>query len=226
MATRRGLNATLSYPRDGKTHVYRVRCTTISHGLQLVSTESQSRTERALYPMKQVPTQFSITVALKGYPEHRHFSDWLATYAMFALNPDRGGKYPQMTVSVPSRNFQRAGVPLSGAEWGDKVGRILWNRVVTFETSGEPWDSRKPRYSRYEDPENAQAYRENRYFYPAGVQLTGDQVPADGTYVDIVRPGDGGLTAQERQDRNAMLDSYDSTPITLADDTTPDEGTS
>jgi len=187
---RRGLNATLSYPRDGKTRAYRVRCISVQHSVELVSTESQGRTQRALYPMKQVPGQFAIKVALIGYNEHTHFSNWLSEYSMFALNPSRGGPYPQMIVSVPSRRFQRSGVPLTGVEYGDHVGAILWNREVIFETTGEPWDSKKPRYSQYEDPENAQAYRENRYFYPSGIQLGGDEAPAKGTYIEIVNPKD------------------------------------
>jgi hypothetical protein len=223
---RRGLNATLSYPQDGKIRAYRVRCINVTHGFQLVATESAGRTERALYPMKQVPTPFSITVALIGYREHTHFSNWLSTYAMFALNPDRGGSYPEMSVSVPSRNFSRRGVPKTGMEYGDHVGAILWNRVVTFETTAEPWDSGKPKYSRYEDPENAQAYRENRYFYPAGIQLSGNQTPADGTYVPIVNPGDATTTRQDKQDYADTVGTYDSTPITFADDGSPEEGTS
>lgn len=222
---RRGLNATLSYHKDGKIHAYRVRCTGIQHGFELVATESQGRINRALYPMKQVPTEFAITVALKGYDEHTHFSDWLATYSMFALHPDRGAEYPQMKVSCPSRNFTRKGVPKMGAEYGDHVGAILWNQVVTFETSSEPWDAKKPTRSHYEDPENAQAYRENRYFYPSGVQLSGNERPADGTFVEIIRPRDTQLTGSEKTLRKDSLDAYDFTPITLVDPS-PSEGTS
>jgi hypothetical protein len=184
--TRRGLNATLSYPWEGKRRAYRVRCISITHGMQMIYTESQSRTRRAMYPMKRVPTQFSITAALVGYEEHRAFSNWLSAWAAYAISPDLRVAVPVMTVTVPARNFTRVGVPITGVEWGDHVGSMVWNRQIVFETTAEPWDSKKPRYSRYVDPTNSVGYRENRYFYPAGVQLSGDQVPADGTYVPII----------------------------------------
>jgi len=220
---RQGLNATLSYPYDGKTHAYRVRCITIVHGLELVFDESQGRTQRALYPMKQIPTQFTITAALVGYAEHTNFSDWIADYSLYALHPDRGGPFPQMSVSVPSRGFRRSGVPISGMEWGDHVGAMVWNRVITFETTSEPWDAKKPRYSRYEDPEvSSLAYRENRYFYPKGKQLSGNQAPAEGTFIDIVKPQGadwrGSANQQAYQDQK---DAYDYTPITPPTEATP-----
>lgn len=224
--TRQGLNATLSYPYDGKIHAYRFRCDKIIHGVELVADESQGRTQRAMYPKKQIPAQFSINAVLVGYTEHTDFSNWLSAYSLYALHPDRGGTFPEMSVSVPSRNFQRAGVPISGMEYGDHVGSMVWNRMVTFETSREPWDAKKPRYSKYYDPVEAFAGLENRYFYPKGVQLGGDEVPADGTYIDIIKPrgiqwtdaGDfvdpGVVTAVEAYGPDLDVDSV------------PDEGTS
>jgi hypothetical protein len=221
---RQGLNATLSYPYDGQTHAYRFRCGTIMHGTEMLADESQGRTQRALYPKKQIPSQFSVTAILVGYVEHTDFSNWLASYALYALHPDRGGAYPEMTVSVPSRDFRRAGVPITGQEYGDHVGSMVWNRVVTFETSREPWDAKKPKYSRYQDPVEANAGLENRYFYPSGVQLSGDEVPADGTYIDIVKPK--GVQWEKASDyvEPQVTDAVDA--YTADADSAPDEGTS
>jgi hypothetical protein len=211
--TRRGLNATLSYPWEGKRRAYRVRCISITHGMQMIYTESQSRTKRAMYPMKRVPAQFSITAALVGYNEHRAFSNWMTSWAAYAISPDLRTAFPVMTVTVPARNFTRVGVPITGVEWGDHVGSMVWNRQIVFETTGEPWDSKKPRYSRYEDPTNSIGYRENRYFYPAGVQLSGDQVPADGTYVPFVDPASATWTEEQQ----ASLDAANAAVSDLPD---------
>jgi hypothetical protein len=220
---RRGLNATLSYPYGKTTHAYRVRCTTIVYGLELVFDESQGRTMRALYPMKQIPTQFTISAALVGYKEHTSFSDWLSDYALYALNPPAGASFPVMSVSVPSRGFSRSGVPVSGMEWGDHVGSMVWNRAITFETTGEPWDSKKPKYSRYEDPEvSSLAYLENRYFYPSGVQLSGNEAPPDGTYVAIVKPKGADWQGSEgQQTLKDAKEAYDYSPIVPPTEATP-----
>ena len=68
---------------------------------------------------------------------------------------------------------------------------MVWNRIITFETTSEPWDAKKPRYSQYHDPINSIAFRENRYFYPSGTQLSGNEVPPDGTYIPVAWPPGG-----------------------------------
>jgi len=220
---RLGLNATLSYPYEGKTHAYRFRCGTLVHGTEMLADESQGRTQRAMYPKKRVPSRFIVTAILVGYVEHTDFSNWLSAYSLFALHPDRGGAYPEMTVSVPSRNFTRTGVPITGMEWGDHVGSMVWNRAVTFETVREPWDAKKPRSSAFYDPVESNAGLENQYFYPLGTQLSGNEAPTAGTYIDIVKPK--GI-AWERTKDFVQEQYVTETEAYLGDDSTPDEGTS
>jgi hypothetical protein len=197
--------------------------------MELIYTESQGRTQRAIYPMKRIPTQFSITAALVGYGEHRAFSDWMSEYADYAVTPDLRAAFPVMTARVPARDFTRTGVPVSGWEWGDHVGAMVWNRLISFETTSEPWDSARPKYSKYHDPINSLGYRENRYFYPAGVQLSGDAVPPDGTYVPIYSPpgvervGQDSANAQTSDWAQGAEESVSNPPDTTANE--PDEGT-
>jgi hypothetical protein len=168
-----------------------------------------------------------VTAILVGYTEHTDFSNWLSSYSLFALHPDRGGAFPEMTVSVPSRNFTRSGVPISGMEWGDHIGSMVWNRLVTFETTREPWDAKKPKYSRYLGPVESNAGLENQYFYPSGLQLSGDEVPTDGTYIDIVKPK--GIEWQKTQDyvQAQYVDQVDAySADSTVEDPAPAEGTS
>lgn len=188
---RKGLNATLTYQRGGVQRAYRVRCDMIAHGTQMVAEESQARLRRAYYPHRVSTQQFSIRVILIGYPERRSLSNWLASYSSFVLDPDISGiNYPTMSVTVPSRDFSQRGVPLSGFEWGDHVGSMVFTPTITFEPAYEPWDKAKPAITRVED--TWQAFSKDdavKYFYPFSTQLTGDNAPT-GTYDQPIYPAD------------------------------------
>ena len=180
--SRQGLNASLTYYGRGKNQQgYRVRASNIQHGMKVIYTESSARVRRVLYPHRLSSAQFSITVELVGEAEYVSFSNWMAAYAEYALNqpPGAPSDFPFMTVSVPSRNFLRYGVPLTGFTWGDKVGGMLWEQQVTFETYREPGEAKTTGFSAYSAPING--YQTSQYFYPSGQQLTGSNAPPDGT---------------------------------------------
>lgn len=192
MAPRQGLNATLSYQRGGTTAAYRVRCSGVQHGTQMIAEESKSRLRRAYYPHRLSTQQFMITVELKGYPEHRSLSTWLAGYSSYALDPDinSGTNYPTMSVSVPSYDFVHRGVPLTGYEWGDHVGSMVWQIGIIFEAAYEPWAKAKPAVTRVVNAWHAFSKDEAiKYFYPFGTQLSGEQAPSGG-YDKPIYPGD------------------------------------
>lgn len=107
----------------------------------------------------------------------------MATYADYVLDLDlRDGQFPAMTVQVPSRSFIKKGVPLSGFEWSDRVGAMLWSPQVVFETSEEPSDLGKQVATSRVTGLVALTDKDMRYFYPTGTQLSGSQTPPDGTY--------------------------------------------
>jgi len=175
---RQGLNATLSYRRGEATRAYRVRCNGITHGTQMIFDESQARLRRAFYPHRVSTQQFSITVELKGWEERKSLTDWLASYASYALDPDLGGDYPTMAISVPSYEFSHRGVPLTGYEWGDQVGSMVFTPTIVFEAAYEPWDKAKPAVTRVENAWKAFAQDDAiKYFYPFGEQLSGQEAP-------------------------------------------------
>jgi hypothetical protein len=83
--------------------------------------------------------------------ERTVFSNYLNDYSQRALDPGLTGAFPQMSVRVSARNFQRSGVPLSGIEWGTHTGAFVWTPQVTFETTvdGSIGDSENPSVSRF-----------------------------------------------------------------------------
>jgi hypothetical protein len=187
--SRRGLNCTLSYPLGGANQVFRVRVDSLGHGLTMVADESMARNSRAYYPHRLAPARFYLRVLLKGHPERQSFANWMQRYADYVMNPGlpAGSGFPDMRVLVPARNFDREGVPLTGFEWGDTIGGMLWTPTITFETTREPQDTESWSASSFvhaQDPDM-------RYFWPMGTQLGNNSVPS-GSYTKIINGEDGG----------------------------------
>jgi len=188
---RQGLNATFSYPWDKAQRAYRVRANMLNHGMKIIFDESQSRLDRAFYPHRLSSAQFAVGVQLKGEDEYRSFTSWMATYAERALNLDvASGEFPSMMVSIPSHGFLKKGVPLSGYEWSDMVGAMVWSVQVVFETAEEPLDPNNRVQHSHVEGLRAKTDRDVRYFYPTGTQLSGNATPPDGTYSKVLSPED------------------------------------
>jgi hypothetical protein len=188
--TRFGLNCTLSYLRGSSTYVYQVRCNGVTHGVAMVSDESQARSHRAFYPHRVAPQRFAITVQLVGWDERRSFTNWMASYASYAIDPDLAAtSFPSMTVNAPSRSFLSKGVPLEGYEWGDHIGSLVFQPTIVFEPAISPGQTAAPDTSAVDNKWSSFAKDPAiQYFYPIGTQLGGDSAP--GVYDHIVYPGD------------------------------------
>lgn len=178
---RQGLNCTLSYPDiSGTTRTYQVRAGAISHGIQMVYAESEARSQRAFYPHRTAEEQFSVVILLKNWTERTDFVNWLATYASYAVNPDLiQGIFPWMTVSIPVRSFSKAGVPLTGYEWGAHTGMMMFTPQILFEAASSPGQrAGQPDVSSVINQWSAFASDPAiQYFYPFGTQLNGSQQP-------------------------------------------------
>jgi hypothetical protein len=203
-----GNNCTLSYIRGSVRYSFRLRCIGISHGFTVLGDQSQARTHRAFYPRMVVPSQFSMTFALKARPnlighktvvvkgkrvanvgEYEHFNAWMFDYMQFMLleNADEAAtptKLATMVVSCPARNFYREGVPLGPIEFGDHVGSMLWRQSITFETTKEPLDT-DPNTSKFA-PGFTAADKNAGYFYPKSHQLNGSDAPLIFDTVSII----------------------------------------
>jgi hypothetical protein len=200
---RQGLNCSLSYVDAGKTkRVYKVRVDQYTRGSVMVFEESQARTRRAFFPHRRAEDQFTINVILIGQAERRSFTSWLMGYCNYVLDTDlTAGTFPAMTMVLPSRpdasgNTIRYGIPLTGVEWGDHVGSMVWNHAVIFESV--PAQMAVSKTSR---PLNVNAGTDpaNEYFYPSQTQLSGNQKPF--VYTDVVTA----LADSTNQDAAATL---------------------
>lgn len=193
---RRGLNASLTYLRAGKTpYSYSVRVSALSYGVKVIYDESQARVRKAFYPHRLSSAQFSIGLELVGEPEYVSFNRWLAEYARYLLGTDLSiSQFPAMTVSVPSRRFLRRGVPVQGYAFGDHVGAMLWEPQIVFEAAEEPLDASQKNLalSRF-DAGLTSIDPAVRYFYPGSTQLSASQTPPNGTFT---RPLDAAAVVQ------------------------------
>lgn len=180
---RRGLNCTLSYSDGVSLRTYRVRADMASHGVVMVYEESASRTVRAFYPHRPAESPFQINVVLIGQAERTSFTNWLDGYATFVMDRDlASSKFPPMVVNIPSRKFLKVGVPLTGYEYGDHVGSMVWNHNVTFESVPSQVNpnstSRTIAITTALDPATS-------FFYPFSEVLSGDQAPK--VYTQVIK---------------------------------------
>jgi hypothetical protein len=188
---RQGLNCKLSYTdAGGVNHVYQIRAGQLGYGVEMISAESAARTQRAYYPHRSAMQQFTVQALLKDWDERTDFTNWLSSYAAYALNPDTTQQYfPFMTVSVPLRNFLQYGVPLQGYEWGAHTGMMMFATDIVFEAATSPGQSpNAPAVSSVINQWTAFSSDEAiEYFYPFGIQLAANQ---QGNYAQIQYPGD------------------------------------
>jgi hypothetical protein len=188
---RAGLNCTLSYSYSGKTYAFQIRAQEIAYGSRMVAEEAQARTRRAYYPHQVSSIPFSVTPIIKGYAERTAFSNFLGDYVKRIQDPSLSvSSFPTMKVVCAARSFQRWGVPTSGIEWGDHVGSMVWTPQVVFETHVDQSLGDTPGsydwVSFFVFQKNAlEASPQLAYFYPNGVQLSGDQIPAAGTFDQV-----------------------------------------
>lgn len=185
---RRGLNCNLSYSYGGKTYAFAIRAQEIAYGSRMVAGESQARTRRAYYPHQVSSVPFSIVPIISGYRERVQFSNYIADYIKRVQDPSLSvSKFPTIKVVSAARNFVRWGVPVSGIEWGDHVGSMVWTPRVVFETHVDqslgdtPGSYKWVSYFQLDDSSVA-ASPQIKYFYPSGVQLSGSEVPDADAY--------------------------------------------
>lgn len=136
--TRGKTNCTLAYGSGTDRHVFSTRARGISHGFEVIATESQARRYRAFYPHQRALSPFSVEFELIGYNELKSVMGFFRSYIEQVLLIS--SKY--VTVSVPSRDFFRAGVPIGGVIDTDHTGSNVFMPVITFESITDPLDTR------------------------------------------------------------------------------------
>lgn len=185
---RSGLNTTLSYSYAGKTYMFQVRAQEIAFGSRMVAGESQARTRRGYYPHQVSSVPFSLVPIINGYSERTQFSNFLYDYVQRIQDPSLSvSAFPTMKVVSSVRRFTRWGVPVAGIEWGDHVGSMVWTPRVVFETHVDqslgdtPGSYQWISYFQL-DQSSVERSPQIKYFYPAGVQLSGSELPDPGAF--------------------------------------------
>jgi hypothetical protein len=166
-------NCTLVYSAGGKAHVFQAWGIAYSHGFELTATESVSRRQRAYYPRRVNPTQFTVTLALKANTqvdrndrpiafssEYDRWGVFMAGYFNYMLELGRQeGSAPtqfpgMMQVTMAGRNFSRYGIPLN-TSFGDHLASIFYTPTIMFETAIDPYDPSTAFLTSWVDDQNA-----------------------------------------------------------------------
>lgn len=170
-------NCTMSYTAAGGTWLMQTRCNRLGHSFSMVATESQARSTRGYYPQQRATGVFMVGLELNGYQEFEPVMSFMAGYVRAALRNTTG--IPLMSVSIPSYDFWRIGIPTGGVSFGDHVGSNVFTPSLEFESVTDPLD---PRLAVGFDPNLISVFDENRptdptlgispddatrFFYPA-----------------------------------------------------------
>lgn len=130
-------NCTLSYTISGRAYAAKLRCIMVQISYSVNSEESHARTYRAFYPHRRSQGSFALQFQFKGWAEHTEAMTWFQDYINNALNDQGTGL---MSVTVPSRDFSRTGVPTVGQQFGDHVGSMVFNPTIQFTSLADPSD--------------------------------------------------------------------------------------
>lgn len=202
-------NCVLSYSHQGA-NTAQLRCNGISISYALNSEESHARQHRAFYPHRRSQGGFTLKFECKGWKEANQLSSWLKAYAQVVLNLGTADVPPPMTVSVPSRNFLRLGIPRAGIAFGDHLGSMVFAPSIAFVSVSNPDDAstgilRRSQAStalyRGTDPATVSFYPEQAIKRPGKL---GDQI-----YNDVINAGM--LTSQQLQDQIQAATTVDPT---------------
>lgn len=131
-------NCSMSYSRNSGVNSFSTRAVAVGHGFEVIFTESHARQYRAFYPHQRALSPFTLQLDLIGYGELKQVMDFLRGYITALM----GSANAPVTVSVPSRNFLRTGVPIGGIIDGDHTGSNVFQPAIIFESVTDPLDTR------------------------------------------------------------------------------------
>lgn len=176
--TLNGNNSVFQFTSGTDVAVFNARVSKVGKSFAVIATESHARQHRAMYPHQRAEGPFSVTLDLKHYTEFKLFMDFMRDF-MSALMSSQNRPMPLMSVSVPSRNFWRLGVPVNGVSDGDHIGSNLFQPTIVFESVVDPLDptvatgyNNAGSFSQF-DPNGSAADTAAQFFYPSA-GLTND----------------------------------------------------
>lgn len=184
-------NLIFSYSKQGVRQSYRCYGTMLNYDMAAVSEESAARRYRAFYPHSFAVGPFAVTVINNGYREYRAFNEWMTAYVGYLLDPQDFDQQPVMAVAAVGKDFWRLGIPKSGMEFGNRLGRIAYSQTISFEAANDPLEKGTVVASKFVDATNRADFNVG-WFYPSSEYITSEgtltlkqaaEVPYDQTYV-------------------------------------------
>lgn len=158
---------------------YEVTVTTISHGISIAAgAPDQARNHRAYYFSRRTSGSFTLGLVFTSQKAYGDFGAWLQAYGSKVSAP--GVKVGAMRVSIPSREFERVAVPVSGTTYGEQVGQVSYPMSLRFDGGRDSEDFSSPAISQFVAPIFNQ--EESAFFYPGGTQLSGAGSKEDALY--------------------------------------------
>lgn len=179
------------------------RATDVQYGDTLVSTDLHARATETMYSRWRVAADIGLVVRFSDYDDYLAFQVWMQQWGhAWSVS---GSKQPGiMQFIIPSANFNRLGVPQSPIPLGDAPEDVVWDVNLSFLAVDRTLTGKD--VSTFYLPDARHIQPATPFFYPGGVQLSGDQTETDGIY-------DGTLTQQQIDSINSQNGAEPPPPV-------------
>lgn len=162
-----GENALLASANYG-TFVCRV--TAVSYGMKIVGEQQDARASQTFLTSRVVEDNFILSIVFASYASFTAFGTWMQGY--IAKQGGGDSTAMPMRVIVPSRNFDKIGIPTSPIPFGDDITLVTHKVKVSFVAAIDP---NPTNFAKYFPAPNDTIFAP--YFYPAGTQLAANSAP-------------------------------------------------
>lgn len=162
-----GENALLASANYG---AFVCRVTAVSHGIKIIGQEQDARSSQTFLTSRVVEDNFILSIVFATYAGYAAFGNWMQGYIQKQAGADSTGM--PMRVIVPSRNFDRIGIPTSPIPFGDDITLVTHKLRVSFVATIDP---NPTNFSKYFGAPNDTIFAP--YFYPGGTQLAANSPP-------------------------------------------------
>lgn len=164
---------------------YNLVAEAFAHGINIEAAGAQAKQRRALYLTDLTSGSFVVEPVFVGFEAYRSFYEWLRTYCLNVTQPDT--RVGPMRVRIPSRNFDRVGIPSGTYTFGDDAGAFVYRMAVAFRGAKNPTDASAvsrfyPPVARPHPQTGTPQNLAAPYYYPGGTQLGGTEKGEDYLY--------------------------------------------
>lgn len=164
---------------------FRARARGVAYGIRLIYDEGNARNFRAFYVTKRTSGSFALSVMFSNVADYQAFGDWLQHWGGLAAEPVPSQRVqPFLRVTIPAINFDKSGVPTEGVTFGSTAGEVVKEMMIHFigarDVIGGTVNLGESTFKNVD----LEVSPELPYFYPAGLQLKGDEKGEDTIYED------------------------------------------